>query len=57
MLPTLGSMRSRLARRMALTAQDGAADLWVKRNVIVLSAVIANYVVTLGGLIAGDRLL
>ncbi len=28
---------------MAITAKDGAADLWVERDAVVLAAMIANY--------------
>src|SRR5437763_738420 len=37
-------MRSRLTGRMAFFAEHGASNLWVKWYLVVLAAIIANYV-------------
>jgi len=40
-------MRSGLTGRMAFFAKYGASNLWVKWNLVMLSAVIANNIKTL----------
>jgi hypothetical protein len=48
----LRPMRTGLAGSMAFAAKYGSADLWMKRNMIVLTAMIANNVKALGRVFA-----
>ena len=45
-------MRSRLTGRMAFFAKHRASNLWVKWHLIVLSAIVANYIKPLWRVVA-----
>jgi hypothetical protein len=53
----LGKTSTRSTGFVAFTTKYGAADLWLERNLIVLTAVIANYLEFLGSVTAGCRFL
>ncbi|HEY2865512.1 MAG TPA: hypothetical protein VGJ02_00345 [Pyrinomonadaceae bacterium] len=50
-------MHTRLARGVTLTAEHGPADFGMERDLVVLPAVIADYVETLGSILADARFL